>query len=227
MLDAAQTAGVTPLALAVLPLGTANDFAAGLGLDPAEPAACLRIAAEGRFSPLDIGRVNGRPFVNMATGGFGATVTTETDPVLKRRIGGAAYLFTGLRRFSELAGCEGRMEGEGFSWSGRFLALAIGNGRQAGGGAVLCPDARIDDGLLDLTIIPFPAREEIGPFFSRLFESGVRALEDEVVTAQVKRLRIETTARIQMNLDGEPIRGRSMDIEIEPSCLMIAHPKGN
>jgi len=226
LLEAGRPADETP-ALAVLPLGTANDFATGLGLDPVDSVECLRVAAEGSLGALDVGVVNGRPFINMATGGFGATVTTETDPALKRMVGGAAYLFTGLQRFSELAACEGQIEAENFSWSGPFLALAVGNGRQAGGGAVLCPGALIDDGLLDLTIIPSPVREDIGPLFSRLFERGLRALEEEVVTLQGRWLRIETQAEIQMNLDGEPIRGRTMDIQVEQSRLRIAQPSGH
>jgi diacylglycerol kinase family enzyme len=48
---------------------------------------------------------------------------------------------------------QGLFRADGFSWQGHFLALAIGNGRQAGGGIPLCPDALIDDGLLDLMIL--------------------------------------------------------------------------
>jgi YegS C-terminal NAD kinase beta sandwich-like domain len=44
-------------------------------------------------------------------------------------------------------------QGLSFSWEGRFVAVAIGNGRQAGGGVPLCPDALLDDGLLDLMIL--------------------------------------------------------------------------
>jgi len=226
LLQAGRPADETP-ALGVLPLGTANDFATGLGLDPADVPGCLHIAATGGLSPLDVGMVNGRPFINMATGGFGATVTTQTDPALKRLVGGAAYLFTGLQRFSELSASEGHIEAEGFSWSGQFLALAVGNGRQAGGGAVLCPAARIEDGLLDLTIIPSPARDEIGPLLSSLFENGLRSLEQRAVTAQIRRMRLQTQAEIQMNLDGEPIRGQTMDVCVEEARLRIVRPSGH
>ncbi len=75
----------------------------------------------------------------MATGGFGSQVTANTSEDLKKVLGGAAYLFTGLTRFSELKAAYGELEGPDFHWKGELLALGIGNGRQAGGGHVLCP----------------------------------------------------------------------------------------
>ena len=65
---------------------------------------------------------------------------------------GLAYGITGIAHFAELSENQGLFRADGFSWQGHFLALAIGNGRQAGGGIPLCPDAQIDDGLLDLRI---------------------------------------------------------------------------
>ena len=59
----------------------------------------------------------------------------------------------GVAHFTELSGNHGRFRAEGFAWEGDFVAFAIGNGRQAGGGVPLCPNALIDDGLLDLTIV--------------------------------------------------------------------------
>jgi diacylglycerol kinase family enzyme len=103
------------------------------------------------------GFVDGRMFVNLVSGGFGSRVTVETDPKLKERLGGLAYAITGIAHFAELSDNHGRFHAEGFSWEGRFLAMAIGNGRQAGGGIQLCPNALIDDGLLDLTILPAPS----------------------------------------------------------------------
>ncbi|HAJ88591.1 MAG TPA: lipid kinase YegS, partial [Pseudomonas sp.] len=125
--------------LALLPLGSANDFAkaAGIPLDPVEALGLLEQPAQ----VIDIGAMNGHPFVNMATGGFGSKVTASTSEELKRVLGGGAYLLTGLTRFAEIHSAKGRFSGPGFDWEGEFLALGIGNGRQAGGGQLLCPQA--------------------------------------------------------------------------------------
>ena len=83
--------------LAILPLGTANDFARAAGI-PLEPAAALALLDQ-TARPIDLGEVNGKLFLNMATGGFGSKVTANTSEDLKKVLGGAAYLLTGLTRF--------------------------------------------------------------------------------------------------------------------------------
>jgi lipid kinase YegS len=132
---AAYEAGLpAECSLGILPLGTANDFAHSAGVPVRNLTTALRIAATVPPRLIDLGLVNGKPFVNLVSGGFGSRVTVETDPRLKRRLGGFAYVFTGVSRFAELSANRGRFRAEGFSWEGPFLALAIGNGRQAGGG---------------------------------------------------------------------------------------------
>ena len=213
-----------PFSLAVLPLGTANDFATGMGLDPQDLAGCLKIAAEAEAKPTDIGLVNGRAFINMATGGFGASVTTETDPRLKNTLGGAAYLFTGLNRFAELDANEGRIEGDGFSWEGAFLALAIGNGRQAGGGFQLCPEADLNDGKLDLTIIPAPQAADVPDILARLLQGGLEGLRGRVVKKQLSALTIHADRPLQINLDGEPLHSADIEVQALQSRIVLKRP---
>lgn len=203
-----------PFAFAVLPLGTANDFARHIRLDPADVTACLRFAVRASAKPTDVGEINGSFFVNMATGGFGTQVTSQTDPKLKRVLGGAAYLFTGLNRFSELAACEGRIEAEDFSWEGAFLALAIGNGRRAGGGIRLCPRAKLDDGFLDLTLLPVPKGGGVTDLLSVLLESGVDGLPSALIQRKARSVSIQTDKPVQFNLDGEPMNGQDFQIGI-------------
>ena len=83
----------TDASLALMPLGTANDFAraAGVPLQPDQALALLDVPARA----IDLGRVGGQVFLNMATGGFGSQVTANTSEELKKVLGGAAYLFTG------------------------------------------------------------------------------------------------------------------------------------
>ena len=140
--------------LGVLPMGTANDFAQAAGIPLGDPTAALRLVASGPLQWIDVGLFNSKPFVNVVSGGFGSRVTVETDPELKRRLGGMAYLLTGISHFAELSANRGSFRAEDFFWEGRFVAVAIGNGRQAGGGVPLCPEALVDDGLLDLMSCP-------------------------------------------------------------------------
>ena len=113
---AAYAAGLPAgCALGVLPLGTANDFAHAAGVPVDDLTAALRIAASAPSRAIDLGLVDGRPFINLVSGGFGSRVTAETDPELKRRLGGLAYAITGISRFAELSANRGVFRAEGFS----------------------------------------------------------------------------------------------------------------
>jgi lipid kinase YegS len=223
-LDVLGPEKVAPFSFAVLPLGTANDFARGMGLDPKDLEACLVMAAEGTAKPTDLGMVNERAFANVATGGFGTSVTTQTDPQLKRLLGGAAYIFTGINRFHDLVACSGHIRSDGFEWQGQFLALAIGNGRQAGGGVELCPDAELDDGLLDLTVVPAPTVDDVPVVLRQILEGGEEGLRRSVVTKKLKKLTIESEAPLQINLDGEPLHSEKLEIVALPGRIGFKRP---
>jgi lipid kinase YegS len=158
--------------IALLPLGTANDFAHGCGIPVDDPTAALRLATQTEPKPIDLCQINGRVFANMATGGFGTRVTVETDPNLKKWLGGASYLLTGVQKFNQFGAEEGRFRGPGFDWEGRFVAMAVGNGRQAGGGIQLCPEAQIDNGLLDVVVLPEVPQEQIAEKLKALVSEG-------------------------------------------------------
>ncbi|MDF3841312.1 lipid kinase YegS [Pseudomonas citronellolis] len=205
--------------LALLPLGTANDFARAAGI-PLEPAAALGLLEEAA-RPIDLGEVERRIFLNMATGGFGSTVTANTSEDLKKALGGAAYLLTGISRFSEVHSAEGHFRGPGFDWQGEFLALGIGNGRQAGGGHPLCAQALADDGLLDVSILPAPG-DMLSALGSLLGSGG--GLQELFVRARLPWLELEAGEGLAINLDGEPLQARRARFEVRPAALRLHLP---
>ncbi len=118
------------MALGILPLGTANDFATSVGI-PQDLASALKLAIVGRDVPIDIARVNDKTgFINMATGGFGTRITTETPEKLKAALGGVSYLIHGLMRMDTLKPDRCEIRGENFHWQGDALVIGIGNGRR-------------------------------------------------------------------------------------------------
>lgn len=221
----ARGGGDAKPAMAVVPLGTANDFARACRI-PLDPAGALRLATTAEPRRIDLGRVAGRPFVNLATGGFGTEITVETRPELKKVLHGAAYLITGLAHVAELRPVEARFDGPGFSWTGSVLVLAVGNGRQAGGGHVLCPNALLNDGLFDVTILPGLPRAERPAALHALLHEGRVALWRHAVAVRLPWLEMESSEAIQVNLDGEPISGMKLRFEILPLALEICLPEG-
>jgi lipid kinase YegS len=219
---AAYAAGLpNACSLAVLPLGTANDFAHAAGVPVEDLTAALQLAASATPRSIDVGLVDGRPFVNLVSGGFGSRVTVETDPKLKQRLGGLAYAITGVSHFAELSANQGRFRAEGFSWEGHFLAVAIGNGRQAGGGIQLCPNALIDDGLLDLTVLPQLDHAARLDAFSHLLHEGATGIRGKLVTARSSWIEYQSEDGLNINLDGEPMLLKHFRVECRRRILPV------
>ncbi|TBM17442.1 lipid kinase YegS [Hafnia alvei] len=205
--------------LAVLPLGTANDFATAC-LIPEEPQAALQLALQGRAVPIDFARINDkRVFINMATGGFGTKITTETPEKLKSILGGASYFLHGILRMDTLKADFCQISGPDFHWEGNALVVAIGNGRQAGGGQPLCPEALINDGKLDLRVL---TSDELLP---ALLESLLKGESNKnVIEASLPWLEISSPHEMTLNLDGEPLSAKHFRIEIEPDAISLRLP---
>lgn len=207
--------------LALLPLGTANDFAHAAGI-PLTPAAALALL-EVEPVAVDVGMAGERAFLNMATGGFGSNITANTPEELKKVLGGAAYLLTGLSRFSEVRAAAGRFHGPDFEWQGEFLALGIGNGRQAGGGHLLCPEATIDDGLLDVCIVP--AAQDVVSTLGTLLSGGMHGVQSVAVSARLPWLEVEAQEGLDLNLDGEPMESKRLRFSAQPGALRLHLPR--
>jgi lipid kinase YegS len=219
-------------AVGLVPLGTANDFATAAGI-PAEPLPALELVAATAPQPVDLLRLlaaDGEHWcANLASGGFGTTVTVETDEGLKKMLGGLAYLLTGIARLGRIEPVRAAFAGvddagRRFDWQGEFIALGIGNARQAGGGQALCPDARIDDGLLDLTIVPELSGELAATIGTLLAEGRHAALERIAVRARLSRLLVEAPAPLVLNLDGEPVESARFEVECVPARLRMHLP---
>lgn len=206
-------------ALGIIPLGTANDFATSCGI-PAEMDQALMLAVHGRAIDIDIASVNHKHyFINMATGGFGTRITTETPEKLKSALGGVSYFIHGLLRMDTLKADRCEISGPDFSWQGEALVIGIGNGRQAGGGQDICPEALINDGLLQLRLL---TAEELLPSFLRSLLNGEE--NKNIISASLPWLEIDAPHDMTFNLDGEPLTGRHFRIDILPNALRCRLP---
>lgn len=202
--------------LGLVPLGTANDFATAAGI-PDGPLAALQLVREVVAAPLDLLRIDADDGIhwcaNLASGGFGTEVTVETDEGLKKMLGGLAYLITGIARLGRIDPLQARLRGPDFAWEGNLIALGIGNGRQAGGGQALCPDALVDDGQLDLTIVP-DLSGDVAATVGTLIKEGKHAALDRVATRiRLPWVELASDEPLTLNLDGEPVASRRFRVD--------------
>ena len=208
---------------AIMPLGTANDFATACTI----PLTCLEtlhFAVKGPVSTIDIAKANERHFVNMATAGFGAQVTVETPMELKNFLGGGAYTLTGVLKALNFVPYRSKIVTPHHELDLHNIFVgAICNGRQAGGGQVLAPRAMINDGLLDVVSI---MQFKLIDIPQVLWEIQNPSMDGEFVKyLQTPWLESSAHDEIPVNLDGEPYHSSTIRFEVIPSAIDLVIPK--
>jgi lipid kinase YegS len=222
------TGGDHSPALAILPLGTANDFARSLGIPLDDPRAALEIAAARHERAIDVGLVNNRPFINVASGGLGAEITQRTPDAMKNLLGGAAYSLTGLLAAPGLTPYDCRLTFQGQSVEMAVTTLAVGNSRLAGGGFAVAPRAELDDGLLDLVIVPAVPLSDLPKLVSELFQPAADE-NQHILYQQLAAFELAFATDFPLNLDGEAITAREYQFSLLPRHLRVcgaASPEG-
>ena len=142
----------TAVTLAILPAGTANLFATNLGI-PKDLEEAVKIGLSGSRRQLDVGQMNREHFGVMAGTGLDALMIRDADAGLKDKVGRLAYVWTGAKNVRK-SSVKMRIEVDGARWfKGKASCLLIGNVGDVIGGISAFPDARPDDGRLDIGVV--------------------------------------------------------------------------
>lgn len=225
LMDLSETA--RPV-LGVVPLGTANDFAAACGI-PRDPEQALALCIQGEEVPIDVGKANEHWFLNAASIGFGAEITATTPPELKHLLGPAAYAVMGAILAMNVRHYRGRLILPDGEIAGTGPIAIVGNGRQAGGGVQVTPRARVDDGLLDVLAvrdIPALALLTAARELQELSPAG-----EYISYWQTPWAEVHTEEEIPVNLDGEPIQfsrvryeavSKAIRLIVPPNCPLLS-----
>lgn len=145
---AARGLAETGLPLAILPLGTANDFARTVGI-PADPLEAARQLLTYKAQEIDLGEVNGHLYFNVASIGFSAELARELSGAAKKKWGKLGYALVAARILMRSELFTAYLEHDGITENIRTLQVSVGNGKFYGGGMVVEQNAAIDDGKLD------------------------------------------------------------------------------
>lgn len=197
--------------VAILPVGTANDFAKFIGMPQEVEAACEQII-NSKVMKLDLGKINDRYFVNVASTGLFTDVSQKTDVNLKNTIGKLAYYIKGIEQLPSFRKLKVNVDSNEASFHGDMFLMLVFNGQTAGN-FKLAYKARVEDGLLDVIIIKAGMLKDIITLFIKILRGDHLEESNELVYFKSSKLHIECFEDIVTDIDGE--RGPDFPVDIE------------
>ena len=225
--EAAKALGETTTPLGVIPRGTANAFAAALGIPDTLDEACETILS-GKTRRIDIGRCNGRLMTLLAGIGFEAETIENASREAKQRWGALAYLLSGIQQLRELELFDAEIETDDKIIKVSAGALTVANAAPPTSILAQGPAGILyDDGLLDITIISSNTWASAIAASYHLLQTGLRgdaAKRDDIGYIRTKQVKITTDPPQKIVLDGEMIGHTPLEVECVPGGLTVMVP---
>lgn len=210
----------TETPLGIVPGGRGNDLARVLGI-PTDPEAAIEIVLAGHSRPIDVGEVNDKRFLGIASVGFDSEANRRAND--SRLRGNLVYLWAAVRtmatwrsaRFTIAIG-ERRTRIEGYD-------VIVANNRAYGGGMFIAPDAELDDGQFDVVTIARMGKLRALYNLSKVFK-GTHVHIPEVEVVRAPRLGLSASRPFAVYADGEYLTDLPADLRIIPRALRVLVP---
>ncbi|MDP9074110.1 MAG: diacylglycerol kinase family lipid kinase [Actinomycetota bacterium] len=218
-----QVAG-SDVTVAILPAGTANLLATNLGV-PHDLQSAVDIALDGARRRLDVGVLNGERFAVMAGAGFDGIMMRDAGAGLKDRFGRLAYVWTGTRA-TQAKPVKMSIKVDGTAWfKGRASCLLLGNMGTLTGGLTAFPQARPDDGQLEIGVVTAHGTMDWARVLSRL-ATGQAQRSKFVHTTRGQKVNVKLGRAIPYELDGgaRPSTER-LRAKITPGAITVCVPE--
>ncbi len=211
--------------VAIIPAGTANDFAMHLGTPKAPGAAALSII-KGKALPCDLGKVLDKHFINVVACGSFANTSDETNSNIKPKLGVFAYYLTAIEKLNTYEPIKLRITCDGVTYDESALLCLILNSTHVGGFANFSPLSTIDDGKLDLIVFRNNGKliHSAKTFFEVL--RGQHLDSPEVLFVQGKEFKLESIngEEIYLDIDGDKGCALPATISVVEDAIRMVRP---
>jgi diacylglycerol kinase (ATP) len=210
----------TSTVLGLVPAGSGNGLAGGLGI-PRDPRAALSRAIAGNTREVDVGLLNDRPFFNVAGIGFDAHIARLFNERPRGSRGRWPYVVIGVTEGVRYVGKDYRITLDGQVHRRRALLIAFANGQEYGMGMQIAPGAKLDDGLLEACVVD--DRSVLARFRdARHLALGTVHRAPQMLLQAVRTATIEREGEIPFHLDGEPgVAHHRLSISVRPGALKV------
>ncbi|HKV66932.1 MAG TPA: diacylglycerol kinase family protein [Gaiellales bacterium] len=218
-----DTLAGTDATLAIVPAGTSNLLASNLGI-PKSVKKAVDVGLTGRRRKIDVASLNGERFAVMAGAGFDAEMIDGADGAMKRRLGRAAYLWTGARSLRARP-FEARIRVDGTPWfRGPASCILAGNMGSLFGGVEVFADAEPDDGLLDLAVITADGLAQWAGTVGRTIAGHPERSPNFRVT-RGRKVKVKLDRKVLYELDGGArSKAKSYRLAVEPAAITVCVP---
>lgn len=203
------------LPVGILPVGTANDFAHSLGLEFDIKKAVDNIINSSPRN-FDIGKINDKYFINVASAGMFTDVSQKINPDFKNYMGKVAYYIAGIEETLHLRVFNIKVKSDEVEYKGNMYLMLVFNGKTAGN-LNLAYKAKLDDGYLDVIIFKdMPIPKSIPVFINVLKGEHLDNLnEDDILYFKTKEIYIECEDGLTTDIDGE----KGPDFPLDIKCI--------
>jgi YegS/Rv2252/BmrU family lipid kinase len=207
--------------LGVLPGGRGNDFARMIGL-PLDAVAACDVLAAGRPAPIDLGAAGDRTFLGVASLGFDSEanrIANAAPPQLGRLV----YVYGALRALAAWQGARFVVEADGERVEFEGWSVVVANSGFYGGGMHVAPDARLDDGALDVVWLAESSRAGLLRLMAKVFR-GTHVRDPGVSVRRAAEVTVSADRPFTVYADGDPIAGLPVTLRAVPAALKVLVP---
>jgi len=211
----------TNSALGIISCGTGNDIARSLGV-PTDPGQAIKTILAGGRRKIDVGVENDQVFANIAGVGFSSDVTSQAN-AMQRLKGSLAFLAATYKTLSNLKAMQTRIELDDEVIETKVISVTISNMKYAGGGMVFAPDAVVDDGLFDISIVTEIDRISLALTFPQMYRD-VGVIHPAYSRYRSSTVKIFTEQPSEKMFDGN-INGKTpLEAKILPKAIEVLVP---